>query len=436
MSIRPDDPRLAGLPQEDIDTLPNIYDYRNAILAQNPFSIPGTPVTSVVPVTPDGRGQFTAIERDAIDAAAGAARNYSGDEATAQYIRDLQAGKLGSGADTEAALSRLVEEGELRNLAARGDRNLFPGDRSVRPEDVAASPEDNKSVSGFQPRGDAKKTIEAVLAKYGLGAKLAKKLYDLYATGTVDIDNPDALIFAIRDEEEYKTRFAANALRSNPNRKGGPLAELDPASYLALENDYRRLLQSNGLPPGFYDQTEDFTALLEGDVSPQELQTRVQQGFRAVQDADPEVKRQMQELYGVNEAGLAAYFLDPTKAAPILTRQAEAAKIAARAKEQGRIQLLSSTAEDIAARGITAQEAEAGFTAMGLQEGLYTEMFGEQALTQQQKVGAALGYDVAGQQGLKKRQSARKAEFGGGGSFAKTTGQTSGTVQTGLGVAE
>jgi hypothetical protein len=133
---------------------------------------------------------------------------------------------------------------------------------------------------------------------------------------------------------------------------------------------------------------------------------------------------------------LAAYFLDPTKAAPILTRQAEAAKIAARAKEQGRIQLLSGTAEEIAARGITAQEAQAGFTAMGLQEGLYTEMFGEQALTQQQKVGAALGYDVAGQQGLKKRQATRKAEFGGGGSFAKTTGQTSGTVQTGLGVAE
>ena len=423
MSIRPDDPRLAGLPQEDIDTLPNIYDYRNAILAQNPFSIPGTPVTPVVPVTPNGRGQFTAIERDAIDAAAGAARNYSGDEATAQYIRDLQAGKLGSGADTEAALSRLVEEGELRNLAARGDRNLFPGDNSKGGGGGGGG-------GGFEPRADARNTIKAVLATYGLG-DLSDYLYDVYARGEVDINNPDALIFSLRGQEAYQKRFAANTARA---KKG--LSELDPASYLALENDYRRLLQSNGLPPGFYDQTEDFTALLEGDVSPQELQTRVQQGFRAVQDADPEVKRQMQELYGVNEAGLAAYFLDPEKAAPILTRQAEAAKIAARAKEQGRIQLLSGTAEEIAARGITAQEAEAGFTAMGLQEGLYTEMFGEQALTQQQKVGAALGYDVEAQLGIKKRQAARKAEFGGGGSFAKTTGQTSGTVQTGLGVAE
>jgi hypothetical protein len=182
-------------------------------------------------------------------------------------------------------------------------------------------------------RADAKNTIRAVLATYGLG-ELSDYLYGVYARGEVNINNPDAIIFAIREQDAYKKRFAANAARA---KKG--LAELDPASYLQLENQYRQLLQSNGLPSGFYDSTDDFTALLTGDVSPQELQTRVQQGFRAVQDADPEVKRQMQELYGVNEAGLAAYFLDPTKAAPILTRQAEAAKIAARAKEQGRIQL-------------------------------------------------------------------------------------------------
>jgi hypothetical protein len=144
----------------------------------------------------------------------------------------------------------------------------------------------------------------------------------------------------------------------------------------------------------------------------------------------------MQELYGVNEAGLAAYFLDPTKAAPILTRQAEAAKIAARAKEQGNIQLQFATAEEIAARGITAAEAETGFTALGLQQGLYTEMMGEQALTQQEKVGAALGYDVQGKTKLAQRASTRKSPFQGGGGFAKTTGATSGTVQTGLGVAE
>jgi hypothetical protein len=246
------------------------------------------------------------------------------------------------------------------------------------------------------------------------------------------------LFFLSANKTHIRKRFAANELRARrPLKKGGPLAELDPASYLQLENQLpstpaikrftARVLRSDN---------DDFTALLAGDVSPQELQTRVQQGFRAVQDADPEVKRQMQELYGVNEAGLAAYFLDPKKAAPILTRQAEAAKISARAKEQGGLQLEKGTAEELAARGITAAEAETAFTTLGLQQGLYTEMAGEQALTQQEKVGAALGYDVEGQRKIKQRQATRKSPFQGGGSFAKTTGQTSGTTQTGLGVAE
>ena len=195
-------------------------------------------------------------------------------------------------------------------------------------------------------------------------------------------------------------------------------------------------MQSNGLPTGFYDQTEDFTKLIEGDVSPSELQDRVQNGFRAVQDADPEVKRQMQELYGVSESGLAAYFLDPTKAAPILTRQAEAAKIAARAKEQGRIQLGFATAEEIAARGITASEAETGFTKLGLEQGLYTGMTGEEMLTQKQQVGAALGYDVDAQKILAQRKQGRKNVFAGGGKFTSTTGATSGTTESGLNVAQ
>ena len=290
----------------------------------------------------------------------------------------------------------------------------------------------DRQSRAFAPRQDAENTIQSVLSTYGLGG-LSKFLYKLYAEQKVNIDNPDAIIFAIREQDEYKKRFAANAARA---KKG--LSELDPGSYIELENSYRRLMQSNlgNDFKGFYDETSDFTKLIEGDVSPSELQDRVQNGFRAVQDADPEVKRQMQELYGVSEAGLAAYFLDPTKAAPILTRQAEAAKIAARAKEQGNIQLQFATAEEIAARGITAAEAEAGFTNLGLQQGLYTEMAGEQALTQQEKVGAALGYDVQGKTKLAQRVSTRKSAFQGGGSFTKTTGQTSGTTESGLNVAQ
>jgi hypothetical protein len=380
--------------------------------------------TGPAPGTPGGggggRGQFTVEQAAAIDAAAQqAGGNFSGE--TQNYIDRLAAGAEGGAADTQNALNILIQQGAAKAAATPVAGG---GGDGGGPTAVAVDP-----VPGGT-RADAKKTIQAVLSTYGLG-DLSDFLYGVYARGEVNINNPDALIFALREQDAYKKRFAANKARAD---KG--LAELDPASYLQLENQYRQLLQSNGLPTGFYDSNDDFTALLAGDVSPQELQTRVQQGFRAVQDADPEVKRQMQELYGVNEAGLAAYFLDPKKAAPILTRQAEAAKISARAKEQGGLQLEKGTAEELAARGITAAEAETAFTTLGLQQGLYTEMAGEQALTQQEKVGAALGYDVEGQRKIKQRQATRKSPFQGGGSFAKTTGQTSGTTQTGLGVAE
>jgi hypothetical protein len=144
----------------------------------------------------------------------------------------------------------------------------------------------------------------------------------------------------------------------------------------------------------------------------------------------------MQELYGVNEAGLAAYFLDPERAAPILTRQAEAAKVAARAKEQAGFQLTALSAEDLIARGYTPDEAQQAFTKAGQLAGLYTEMGSEEALTEAQKIGAAFGYDVAATQALEQRKRARLGEFQGGGGFAKTTGATSGTVETGVGEAQ
>jgi hypothetical protein len=282
-----------------------------------------------------------------------------------------------------------------------------------------------------QRRQDARSTMAAVLETYGLG-ELSDFVYnEIIAKETVNINNPDAIIFAIREQPAYKKRFAGNAARL---KKG--LSELDPASYIGLENQFRQTLQSNGLPANFYDQTEDFQALIEGDVSPSELNERVQQGYRAVADADPAVKEQMKNLYGVSEGQLAAYFLDPQRTAPLLTRQAQAANIAARGLEQGGIQLTGVFAEDLARRGITEQQARAGFAEVGALGELRQTFAGETALSGEQLAGAAFGLDVAAQQELERRKRLRTGEFAGGGSFARTTGETSGSISTAVGKAQ
>jgi hypothetical protein len=190
------------------------------------------------------------------------------------------------------------------------------------------------------------------------------------------------------------------------------------------------------MPANFYDQNDDFTALLEGDVSPSELNERVQQGYRAVADADPEVKRQMQQLYGVGEGELAAYFLDPERAAPLLTRQARAAQIAARGAEQGGIQLTGALAEDLARRGITEAEAQRGFAEIGALGELRQTFAGETALSTEQIVGSQFGTDTQAQQELERRRRLRTGEFAGGGQFTRTTGATSGSIETGVGTAQ
>lgn len=278
---------------------------------------------------------------------------------------------------------------------------------------------------------DARQTIRQVLETYGL-AELSDFTYtEIIAKETVNINNPDAIVFALREQPAFQKRFAGNAARL---KKGLP--ELTPAEYLSLEDQYRTTLRSNGLPTEFYDSPDDFQQLIEGDVSIQEFNERIGEGYRAVADADPEVKRQMQQLYGVTDGELAAYFLDPAKAAPILTRQARAAQIAARGVEQAGIQLTSSLAEDLARRGVTQAEAQQGFAEIGALGELRQTFAGETALSQEQLVTAQLAGDVTAQQELERRKRGRVAQFAGGGGFARTTGATTGTTRLGVGEAQ
>jgi hypothetical protein len=327
------------------------------------------------------------------------------------------AGSAGTGGTDETEAERIARlDREAANARAKND---------------LAFAQKQADLQTKQRKDDARSTMAAVLNTYGLG-DLADFVYtEIIAKETVNINNPDAVIFAIREQPAYQKRFAGNAARL---KKG--LSELDPASYIGLENQFRQTLQSNGLPANFYDQSDDFQALIEGDVSPSELQTRIEQGYRAVADADPMVKEQMKTLYGVGEGELAAYFLDPQRTAPLLTRQAQAANIAARGLEQGGIQLSGSFAENLASRGISDQQARAGFGEVGALGELKQTFAGETALSSEQLAGAAFGIDVVAQQELERKRRLRTGEFAGGGSFARTTGETSGSISTSVGKAQ
>lgn len=192
-----------------------------------------------------------------------------------------------------------------------------------------------------------------MLQGWGLPVALANTLDTHIQAGITD---PAVLSYYLQDTPEYKQRFAGNVAR-----QAAGLPVLSPAQYLSTEASYRSIMASAGLPPGFYDKPDDFVNLISSDVSPSEVQTRVDTASKLVNQVDPSTRNQLQSYYGIDSAHLVAHFLDPQVAAPILQRQAAAAEIGAAATQQGLAATTVGAAEKYADQGVTAATAQKAY---------------------------------------------------------------------------
>lgn len=138
------------------------------------------------------------------------------------------------------------------------------------------------------------------------------------------------------------------------------------------------------------------------------------------------VKNQLQQLYGVTDQELAAYFLDPTRAADIMGRkksadlfgrQIEAAKIAAQGQTQAGMKIDVQTAEGLAAQNVSEDMAQTGFTQLNEQQQLFQSNIGEQDITQQEQISGIFGTNAQARQAIANRRRSRKAAFESGGSL-------------------
>lgn len=222
-----------------------------------------------------------------------------------------------------------------------------------------------------------------------------------------------AVFRTVRNTPEYKQRFKGLEARQ---RAGFP--PISEAQYIAIENDYRAVLRGNGMPAGFYDTQDDFARFIGNDIRADELNTRIQAGFRAVNEAEPGTKEELKRLYGVQDSDLAAFFLDPARAQTEVVKKAEAARRATAAREQG-IQIQAAAAEELVARGVSQTQASQGFQAIAEQEQLFqAQMAGETAITQEEQIAGVFGTSAAAAQRIATRRRRRQAEFEAGGGFA------------------
>jgi hypothetical protein len=197
--------------------------------------------------------------------------------------------------------------------------------------------------------------------------------------------SPAEFTLRLRQTPTYVARFSANADRIKAGYRS-----LSEAEYITLEDQYQRTMRQYGLPESFYKtgtagRQPELEKFLAGDVSPAELEDRIQLGVNRVQNASPEVLATLEQFYpGVNKSNLLAYMLDPKKALPDIQRQVQAAEIGGAARLSGLSTNLAD-AQYLASFGVDQAQARTGYQqiAGGLERGgQLANIYGQTPYTQ------------------------------------------------------
>lgn len=192
--------------------------------------------------------------------------------------------------------------------------------------------------------------MNATLASWGLGS-LSNVLRQLIIKGDT---NPDTLSLELSQTKEYKQRFAANEQRV----KNG-LSELKPAEYLALEEGYRQVLQSYGLPKGFYDKNDDFTKFIGNDLSVAELQARVQVAHDQYIAAPDYMKNLWTSYFGTSGEAIAA-ILDPNTATQLIVDRGQQVALGGAAAQYG-FNINQQRAQQFQQEGVSLDQARQAY---------------------------------------------------------------------------
>jgi hypothetical protein len=258
---------------------------------------------------------------------------------------------------------------------------------------------------------NAIETLRGVMTEYGLESLMGK--IESYVKEGYE---GDAVLALIRTTPEYNERFPAMKALQAKNRK------ISEAAYIEFERNAAQLERAYGLPSGMLGK-ETVTNLLSNEVSASELEERVTMAAAGAFSAPAEVRSTFEQYYGIGSGGLTAYFLDPDKALPLLTKQYAASTIGAEAEMQNfGIDVLM--AERLTEAGITQEQARQGFATTARRRG-FTQGRGDIVTEAQLVEGTLLGQEEA-QKAIERVQKGRIGQFQQGGGYTATQQGVSG----------
>jgi len=282
---------------------------------------------------------------------------------------------------------------------------------------------------------NALELLKERFAAYGLGsdefvAAIRQSILDnTDAEGNVAQASAAA---AIRATPAYQQRFAGNIARRNTIQaeiaagRTPAMSELSEASYIQAEDNYKEVLRKQGVPESFYNNTTYLSRLIGNDLSVDEVNSRASLAKQAAQQVNPEIRQQLQSLYGVSENQIAGFFLDPELGRQNIDAVAagNAAIVSAAAQRSGMTlsrEQSERLAQTISPENQQAIESSKLFGQTSITAGLTSEsVSGEKASVSAEDVILAATGDVERQAKLDRERQKRQAEYQSASGMAET----------------
>ena len=228
---------------------------------------------------------------------------------------------------------------------------------------------DNKAISDKNALG----LLTSTLQGYGIDSPngaisnaILGLLQSNYDPSTIQalIENPSAGTSSDPNvralASAWNTRFAGNVARE----KAG-LTPLSPSEYISTENSYKAVMARAGLDAAHMDPTK-LAGLIGSDVSPSEVNQRINAAMDALTAEDPFVKQQLQQQFNLTTGDLVGHLLDPGTQSSVIANKVTAAQVGAEASRAG-VDVNAANAYALANQGITQTQAQQGFQSIAQQ---------------------------------------------------------------------
>lgn len=204
----------------------------------------------------------------------------------------------------------------------------------------------------------------------------SKKYYEMGGIDPADI--PDLLLTDANAPALYKARFAGIQKLKERQASGIPVSHIPSvAEYTAMSESMKKTFQKYGLNP--MANQDNIANIIGNDVDAEEMQSRMDNAFAAIDNADEYLKKELSTYYpNLSRQDIALALLKGPEGSTELKKKVQTSNITARASEFGISSAVNAT--DLYNRGYTAEETRSGFAKSAAeQKGLQNAatMFGD-----------------------------------------------------------